>query len=607
MALIEAHKLTYTYPKSTRPAVQDLSFEIPAGQFTALLGGSGSGKSTLMLALAGIVPEFYGGNWSGNLRIGEVWVEDEDPRSPDIVQQVAIALQIPDTQLIGFRVEETIAFGLENQGLPPVQIRQRVTQVLDELNIAHLRDRQTDQLSGGQKQVCVLAAILALDTPIIVLDEPTAALDPAGKQLVGRVVERLKALGKTLIVSDPNLDWFQHLVDHTLVLSPDGRLMFSGDLREFLSDRSRLEQSRIPRPALTDLSLALQQAGYDVPVWVEFAEANRWIDIAFGSAKSDPARKSTVRVSNAGNDNARLGSSQRMTQPTSHGSRFLADFIEAAAPTVDCADLTFSYADAAAPAISAVSFSAYAGQLLGIVGQNGSGKSTAVRHLNGLLRPQKGIVTVSGQRVARQTVAQMARQVGIAFQNPDLMLFNETVEQEALFSVSLSDDVLWRQRRQVEIEALMEQFGLAGDRMRSPLSLSVGQKQLLSILCALSLDPDVLVLDEPTFGMDQRGRDQLGQILTRLKQQHKTILCISHDLSLLAEHADELLVFRAGQIECRGMTRSLLANSELFNQINIPLPSHIRLANDWLNQPCLTPSELARSLVVALSAAHRQV
>lgn len=603
MALIAAHQLTYTYPKSSRPAFQDLSFEIGAGQFTALLGGSGSGKSTLMLALAGIVPEFYGGEWSGSLRIGEVWVEGEETRSPEVVQQVAIALQIPDTQLIGFRVEETIAFGLENQGLPPAQIRQRITQVLAELNITHLRDRLTDQLSGGQKQVCVLAAILALDPPIIVLDEPTAALDPAGKQLVGQVVKRLKALGKTLIVSDSNLEWFQHLVDQTLVLSPEGRLLYSGELREFLSNRSLLEQSRIPRPALTDLSFALQQSGYDVPIWVEFAEANRWISTFLGAGKAT-ASTATGRPSRSDLSSAQ---GEQSALPSAYGSHAPVEFAQSAppsAPVVDCIDLTFTYADAPTPALSAVNFSANAGQILGIIGQNGSGKSTAVRHLNGLLRPQAGVVMVSGQQVARQTVAQMARRVGMAFQNPDLMLFNETVEQEALFSVSLAHDARWQQQRQLEVEALLEQFGLAQYRTRSPLALSVGQKQLLSILCALSLDPEVLVLDEPTFGMDQRGREQLGQILRQLKQQHKTILCISHDLPLLADYADQLLVFRDGQVAARGSTRSLLANSELFTQLQIPLPSYIQLGTDWLHQACLTPAELAHCLVAALPAVH---
>ena len=442
--------------------------------------------------------------------------------------------------------------------MPLAQIRQRITQVLAELNITHLRDRLTDQLSGGQKQVCVLAAILALDTPIIVLDEPTAALDPAGKQLVGQVVERLKALGKTLIVSDPNLEWFQHLVDQTLVLSPDGRLLYSGELREFLSNRALLEQSHIPRPALTDLSFALQQSGYDLPVWVEFAEANRWISTVLGAGKAT--------TSTATGHPARAGllspQGEQSALPSAYGSRAPVEFARSAprsappsappsAPVVDCVDLTFTYADAPTPALSAVSFSANAGQLLGIIGQNGSGKSTAVRHLNGLLRPQTGVVMVSGQQVARQTVAQMARRVGMAFQSPDLMLFNETVEQEALFSVSLAHDARWQQQRRLEVEALLEQFGLAEYRTRSPLALSVGQKQLLSILCALSLDPEVLVLDEPTFGMDQRGREHLGQILRQLKQQHKTILCISHDLPLLADYADQLLVFQGGQVAAR--------------------------------------------------------
>lgn len=199
MSIIEADHLCYTYPKATRPVLHDLCFSIAPGTVTALLGCSGSGKSTLLLALAGIILEFYGGTWSGSLRIGDAVVTVEEPQSAQVIQQVAIVLQVPDTQLIGFRVEETIAFALENQGIPPVQIRDRIQQALAQVGDAHLRRRLTDTLSGGQKQACVLAAMLALNPPVIVLDEPTAALDPAGKILVSRIVDRLKQLGKTLI------------------------------------------------------------------------------------------------------------------------------------------------------------------------------------------------------------------------------------------------------------------------------------------------------------------------------------------------------------------------------------------------------------------------
>ncbi|MEN9225098.1 MAG: ABC transporter ATP-binding protein, partial [Thermostichus sp. DRC_bins_24] len=240
MSIIKAEHLTYSYPRSTKPTLDNLSFEIQPSTVTALLGCSGAGKSTLLLTLAGIIPEFYGGSWSGSLKVGDVVVSAEDSHAADVIQQVAIVLQVPDTQLIGFRVEETIAFALENQGIPPAQIRHRIQQVLDELNIAHLRYRLTSTLSGGQKQVCVLAAMLALDTPIIVLDEPTAALDPAGKALVSRVLERLKQLGKTLVISDQTLDWFQHLIDYVLVLAPGGKLQFSGDLKSFLKEPERV-------------------------------------------------------------------------------------------------------------------------------------------------------------------------------------------------------------------------------------------------------------------------------------------------------------------------------------------------------------------------------
>lgn len=564
MSIIEATHLCYTYPKSASPVLNDLSFEISPSTVTALLGCSGSGKSTLLLALAGLIPEFYGGDWSGSLRVGDVVVEAEEPHSSQVIEQVAIVFQVPDTQLIGFRVEETIAFALENQGIPPVQIRQRIQQALAELRITHLSDRLTDTLSGGQKQACVLAAMLALDTPVMVLDEPTAALDPAGKALVGQTIARLKQMGKTLIISDQNLDWFQHLADRALVLDPKRHLLFSGTLTDFLANEELMRGSGIPIPSLTALASELRQ----LP-WVRLADARTWI-------------------------------SQQLThQPDFNKPQPPA--LELHETEIDCADITYTYPGTRKPAIANVSFVAKAGRILGIIGQNGSGKSTAIRHLNGLLKPQRGKVIVAGQAIAKKTVAQMARWVGIAFQNPDFMLFNETVEQEALFSLKQIQDDKQRSMRQTELLTLLEQFDLSQHLKRSPLALSVGEKQLLAILCALALDPAVLVLDEPTFGMDRHGREQLGQLLRQLQQQGKAIVCISHDLPMLIKFADDILVFQRGRVDCCLPTRDLLADQTRFERLGIPLPACVQLANEFLGFPCLTPSELAHCLVSAIA------
>ncbi|HEY9623808.1 MAG TPA: ABC transporter ATP-binding protein [Crinalium sp.] len=576
MSIIAARHLTYTYPRTTQPVLQDLSFDIPQGGVTALLGCSGSGKSTLLLALAGIVPEFYGGEWAGSLQIGDVTVTAKSTSSADVVAQVTVVLQVPDTQLIGFRVAETIAFGLENQGWSAGLIRQRIQTVLDELGIAHLRDRLTDSLSGGQKQACVLAAMLALDTPIMVLDEPTSALDPAGKELVGRVVARLKELGKTLVISDQNLDWFQHLVDHAVVLNPEGGLLFEGNLREFLANRSLVQRSGIPVPSLATVAYTLREQGHAADPWLTMQEAQTWIATHIDLPSGYPASARSLGES---------GSTRRKSN------------LDTESATVRCVGVTHTYLGAAYPAIAEINLTAYPGKVLGIIGQNGSGKSTAIRHLNGLLKAQKGTVTVAGQNVAKASVAQMARLVGMAFQNPDLMLFNETVEQEVLFSLKQIKPSVWKEQRELELMGLLAESGLASRKGRSPLALSVGEKQILAILCALSLDPAVLVLDEPTFGMDQRGRNQLGHALQQLRSRGKAILCVSHDLPLLAEYADDILVFRDGRIECCRPTRELLADRELFDRINIPLPAHVQLSQQFCHRVCLTPAELANLLM----------
>ncbi|MBD3885395.1 ABC transporter ATP-binding protein [Phormidium tenue FACHB-886] len=566
MGIIEAHRLCYTYPKAACPVLQDLCFSITPGTVTALLGCSGSGKSTLLLALAGIIPEFYGGTWSGRLQVGHAVVTAEEPQSAEVIEQVAIVLQVPDTQLVGFRVEETIAFGLENQGMPTAQIRERISQSLEELGITHLRHRLTDTLSGGQKQACVLAAMLALDTPVIVLDEPTAALDPAGRVLVSRIVDRLKQLGKTLVISDQNLDWFAPLVDCTLVLDSTGSLLFNGTLSHFLSDRDLVLRSGVPIPPLTAIVYELQRLGHQVQPWVTIADARTWL--------SQHPRHVPFQLS-----------------PPS--------FSPSVDNIVHCTNLTYTYAGTKTPAIMEASFTADAGRILGIIGQNGSGKSTAIRHLNGLLKPQRGTVVVAGQSTAQLTVAQLARLVGIAFQNPDLMLFNETVEQEVFFALNLSSDKAWQVQQRAQMMAILEQFNLAQHLGRSPLALSVGEKQLLAILCALALNPAVLVLDEPTSGMDRAGREQLGQLLLQLKQQGKAVICVAHDLPLLAEFADDILVFQAGRVVCSRPTRDLFADTELFERLGIPLPIEIQLALEFLGFPCLTPAEFTNRFMTA--------
>ncbi|MBI4785354.1 MAG: ABC transporter ATP-binding protein [Oscillatoriophycideae cyanobacterium NC_groundwater_1537_Pr4_S-0.65um_50_18] len=585
MGIIEADRLCYTYPKAARPVLQNLCFSIAPGTVTALLGCSGSGKSTLLLALAGIIPEFYGGDWSGRLQVYQAVVTAEEPQSAEVIEQVAIVLQVPDTQLVGFRVEETIAFGLENQGMPPVQIRDRIQQVLEELGIAPLRHRLTEALSGGQKQACVLAAMLALDTPVIVLDEPTAALDPAGKALVSGIIDRLKQLGKTLVISDQSLDWFAPLVDQTLVLDRSGSLMFSGALSDFLGDRDLVLQSGVPIPPLTAVAYELQRLGHRVQPWVTLAEARPWLSQQISQTSAQRSLTS-VRSGADGSDSS--------------------DSFNSSDSVVHCTDLTYTYPGANTPAIAEVSFTANAGRILGIIGQNGSGKSTAIRHLNGLLKPQRGTVAIAGQSVARSTVAQMAKLVGIAFQNPDLMLFNETVEQEVFFSFNLSANQAKNKQRKdqsqdqaeltqqrTQMLALLEQFNLSQHLQRSPLALSVGEKQLLAILCAMALNPAVLVLDEPTFGMDRSGRQQLGRLLRQLQQQGKAVICIAHDLPLLAEFADDILVFQSGRVVCTRPTRDLFADVELFDHLGIPLPLDIQLALEFLGFPCLTPAEFA--------------
>lgn len=540
MLMVEAQNLSYSFAKGKPKVVSQLNLSVKEGEIVAIVGPSGSGKTVVAYLLSGIIPSYFkNGDIDGGLRIDG---RDALAAGEDGEGLVGIVLQNPEAQLFGFRVEDTIAFGMENIGYFRDKMNENLDRVIKELRMEHLRYRFTDSLSGGQKQVCCIASVLAMDPKVLVLDEPVSALDPGGVILVQQAGSRLKETGRTIIVIDNNLEWVAPLLDRVIVME-DGSVSHDVAAAEFFADRELVNRSGVTTPQVNDLYHQLSALGYSLPVFVDFETAR-------------------AGLSDSGN----LMPAHSIIEASPQGAE--------PEVVVSARDLSFSYGDV--PALQDVNLDFREGRITGIIGQNGSGKSTLLKHLNGLLKPTRGEITVRGKSPHQATIAEMALTVGFVFQNPDQMLFEESVEREASFAIRAIYGKVGSERGKW-VRGLLERFGLARFIDVLPFNLSTGHKQWLTIVSAISVDPPVLVLDEPTMGMDRRAKSQLQQMVRSWKQEGKTTIIISHDLPFLAELAEDVLVLDHGRVMRFGPAREVFSDHNLFAEINIPLPQITRL------------------------------
>ncbi|TEB09016.1 ABC transporter ATP-binding protein [Pelotomaculum propionicicum] len=548
MSIIQAKGLNYRYKQDGEWAVYNVDLTVENGEIIGLVGSSGCGKSTTAYILSGIIPHYYK---YGEIQ-GSLFIEGRNSlaQDGDFSGSVGIVMQNPDAQLFGFSVEDTIAFGLENIRLGRQEMVQRVNRVIEELNIEHLRTRFTGELSGGQKQVACIASVLALDPKVLILDEPVSSLDPGGRMLVQQTVRRLKELGRTVLVIDHNLEWIAPLLDRVVVMEK-GSVIFDGPTAAFLGNSEVIERSGVTPPQVTELYYLLRSTMGELPIFISYQDTRDFLN-----------KKGLLKPGGRQKINPGNGDSAKNQQP-------------AAGPaSVTVSNLYHFYGRTAA--VSEVNAAFYPGRVTAVVGQNGSGKSTLVKHFNGLLKPTRGTLEVAGLSPASTSIAQMARRVGMVFQNPEQMLFEETVEKEALFGIQAVFGSVSEENR-ARVLDLLEQFSLREAAEEAPFNLAAGQKQSLAIVSALAVDPEVLILDEPTLGFDRKRKSELVSLIHKLRADGRTVILISHDLSLVAEVADDVLVMNQSRVRAFGPLREVFAMQELFEEIGIPLPQVVRL------------------------------
>jgi energy-coupling factor transport system ATP-binding protein len=563
--MIYFDSVTYNYPPLTSDplnrdpaseshitALDNISFRVEAGHCLAVIGANGSGKSTLCLAAAGLAPRLSEGRITGTIMVASRNVQSEPPGA--LADMIGIVLQDPEGQLFNPTIADEIAWGLENLGIPSVDMTARIAASLAMVGLDHLPwDRPPNRLSGGEQKRLALASMLALRPHALILDEPSGGLAPSGSAEMIDTLSRLRSdtnLAILLAENDPEV--VAALADHVLVLDT-GRIVDQGIPLEVYA---RLGHTRtaVPVPPATIFNRALAD---------------------HGGPEIDGL--TVTKIAQTLSKISRL-SSQKATDRQTHEPE-----VQVRSSSITLDSLSFAY-DPAYPVLTNITLTITQGQFAALTGENGAGKTTLARHLIGLLRPDAGSIRIMGEDTTGESIGQLARMVGFAFQSPELQIFNSTVRDEIAFGPK---NLGWPAYQiDVAVSAALTRFDLHAIADLPPAALSFSTRRMIALASIAAMQTPILVLDEPTVGLDAAGQTL---VTTWLNEHHRaggTILLITHDMELVARHAERMIVLDSGHITADSSPPEVFIQSDVLHHAGLHPPFAMRLA-DALNNPAL--------------------
>lgn len=580
--MIECRGVSFSYDGAA-PALDGVDLNIEDGEFFCILGGNGSGKSTFAKHLNALLqPD------AGTVRINGM-----DASDPELVYDIrstaGMVFQNPDDQLVATLVEDDVAFGPENLGVPSAQIAQRVREALKGVGLVGFERHETHALSGGQKQRVALAGVLTMEPRVLILDEASSMLDPRGRKGLMKACRALHDRGMTIVMITHFMEEAAE-ADRVAVFQA-GRVAMLGTPEEILTRADELAQLNLDMPASCCLGRALREKG--VSVCAQVREADMVAEIAQAYAE-----RSGTNIAG---------------QPSASDSHVFdngssaADGIAASELVIEISHLSHSYslsarerrrwrkrsttADASSKqalwgndpnspwALRDVSLTVRRGEFLGLAGHTGSGKSTLVQHLNGLIRPQEGSVCALGLDLSNKKDATAVKaNVGVVFQYPERQLFAETVAQDVAFgprNLGLPQDEVARR-----VASSLTRVGLdlstVGDK--SPFELSGGQQRRVAFAGVLAMEPEVLVLDEPMAGLDPAARREFLELIDRLHRDGLTVVMVSHSMDDLANCCDRIVVMNEGAVFAEGTPAQVFAHADELKSIGLGVPAAQRMA-----------------------------
>ena len=580
--MIECRGVSFSYDGAV-PVLDGIDLNIEDGEFFCILGGNGSGKSTFAKHLNALLqPD-----------AGTVCVNGVDASDPELVYDIrstaGMVFQNPDDQLVATLVEDDVAFGPENLGVESAQIAQRVREALKAVGLVGFERHETHALSGGQKQRVALAGVLAMEPRVLILDEASSMLDPRGRKGLMKACHALHERGMTIVMITHFMEEAAE-ADRVAVFQA-GRVAMLGTPEEILTRADELARLNLDMPASCCLGRALCAKG--VPICAKVREADMVAEVAQAYAERS-------RTGIAGRP---FASDPRIPDNVSSAI----DGADALQPVIEISHLSYSYSlsarerrrwhkrsaaegasnkqalwgnDPSSPwALRNVSLTVRRGEFLGLAGHTGSGKSTLIQHLNGLIRPQEGSVYALGLDLSnKKDAAAVKAKVGVVFQYPERQLFAETVAQDVAFgprNLGLSQaEVACR------VASSLARVGLdlatVGDK--SPFELSGGQQRRVAFAGVLATEPEVLVLDEPMAGLDPAARSDFLELIDRLHRDGLTVVMVSHSMDDLANCCDRIVVMNEGAVFAEGTPAQVFAHADELKSIGLGVPAAQRMA-----------------------------
>lgn len=554
MSMIKTDNLIFEYEKrdeegnviGTHRAIDEVNLDIEPGQFIAILGHNGSGKSTLAKHMNAILVP------SG----GTMWVDGKDTKEEenlwDVRQTAGMVFQNPDNQIIGTVVEEDVGFGPENLGVPTEEIWQRVEKSLSAVGMIEYRHHSPNKLSGGQKQRVAIAGVVAMCPKCIVLDEPTAMLDPNGRKEVLRTVEELRKREHVTVILITH--YMEEVIGADRVIVMDqGHVVMDGTTREIFSQVELLKKYRLDVPQVTMLAHGLKQRGLDIKEGI--LTTNELIEALekAGDWRQNP--KKTY-----------VGHAETVVKKEKKEN-----------PILKLEHIEYVYSSGTAyekRALKDINLDIYEGEFVGVIGHTGSGKSTMIQHLNGLMKATSGALYYNGENIydEKYNLRQLRNNVGLVFQYPEHQLFEIDVLTDVCFGPK-NQGLTEEECKKRAIEAL-ELVGVSEKYYdTSPFDLSGGQKRRVAIAGVLAMRPKVLVLDEPTAGLDPKGRDEiLDQIAYLQKERNLTVILVSHSMEDIAKYVDRIVVMNKGRKMYDGEPKEVFAHYKELEKVGLAAP-----------------------------------
>ena len=593
----------YSGEEATPNVLKGINISITSGEFVAILGHNGSGKSTLARHLNALL----------NPNQGCIWINGKDTKDPghlwDIRQTVGMVFQNPDNQIIATVVEEDVAFGPENLGVPAHEIRTRVDKTLATVGMSEFALSAPHNLSGGQKQRVAIAGVLAMRPNCIVLDEPTAMLDPSGRREVLSTIKQLNDEGITIILITHFME--EAALAKRVLVMHEGEVVLDSTPRGVFSQVDTMMRFDLTVPPATALAHKLREAGLDVAEDIltvdEFTADKAIQEILAMPCRGDRTRPPEIGTKTSISEEFTKSQSPEGDHP--HET--------APIPIIQVKSLSHIYSAGSvfeSRAIEDVNLNISEGEMVALIGHTGSGKSTLIQHLNGLLKPSTGQVLIEGEDIHadKSNLRTVRQKVGLVFQYPEHQLFEATIYKDVAFGptrMGLSEEEI-----DTYVRHALTTVGLGEELYeKSPFELSGGQKRRAAIAGVLAMRPKILVLDEPAAGLDPKGR---REILSQIKHMHETlgitVILVSHSMDDAARLTERIIVLNHGKLLYDDTPSRVFAQAEKLVEIGLDVPQMSRLAtklsaiNKAIPQDIFTTDGLAQTIMALAQGGAKQ-